>query len=169
MITLTSSRLVLRELALTDSPFIFELLNDPQWLKHIGDRSVNNIQGAEVYIQQGPQKMYRKMGMGLLLVESKISQQPMGLCGLLKRDELPHPDLGFAFLPEYRGQGLVFEAAKLVLADAFKRELSQKILAITSIDNHKSIQLLEKLGFNFKGFTRLENNSDETKLFELLV
>lgn len=164
----------LREVTVKDANFIVQLLNDLDWLKYIGDRNVKDIQDAVAYIQQGPQAMYHQYGMGLLVVELLAHQQPVGLCGLLKRIELPHPDLGFAFLPEYRNQGLALEAAKLVLADARERKLTDKVLAITSIDNHQSIKLLKKLGFNFKGLKQLsaddtENNSDELKIFELQI
>jgi len=166
---LTSPRLRLRKLTIKDADFIVELLNDPDWLKYIGDRDVNNVQDALVYIQQGPQAMYQRYGMGLLLVESLAHQQPVGLCGLLKRIELPQPDLGFAFLPQYRKQGFALEAAKLVLEDAFGRKLTEKVLAITSVENEKSIHLLTKLGFSFKGLIDLAESGNETKLFELPV
>lgn len=170
MKVLTSSRLRLRQLTIKDTNFIVELLNDPEWLKYIGDRDVKNVQDALFYIQQGPQVMYQQHDMGLLLVESLAQQQPIGLCGLLKRIELPHADLGFAFLPQYRKQGFALEAAKLVLADVYERNLTEKVLAITSVDNHKSIRLLKKLGFRFKGLIRLSKASaDETTLFEWIT
>ena len=167
MNVLTSSRLRLRKLTIKDSDFILELLNDPDWLRYIGDREVNNLQDAIEYIQQGPQTMYQQFGMGLLLVETTEQPSPIGLCGLLKRQELSHPDLGFAFLPQYRQQGFALEAAQLVIEDAEHRKLTEKVLAITSIDNEKSINLLTKLGFIFKGVVDLTKNGDETKLFEL--
>lgn len=169
MITLTSDRLRLRELELDDAVFIVEQLTDPDSLKYIGDRGVKNLEDALAYIQQGPQTMYQKFGIGLLLVESLEDQKPVGLCGLLKRAELPHPDLGFALLPQYRKQGFASEASKLVLADAFERKITEKVLAITSIDNEKSINLLKKLGFSFKGLINLTETGDKTKLFELSV
>lgn len=53
-------------LTIKDAEFIVELLNDPDWLRYIGDRGVNNVQDALVYIQNGPQSMYQQYGMGLL-------------------------------------------------------------------------------------------------------
>ena len=164
---LTSRRLKLRKLTIKDTKFIVELLNDPDFLKYIGDRGVKNEQDAVVYIQQGPQTMYQQYGFGLLLVESVSLKIPIGLCGLLKREELPHPDLGFAFLPQYREKGLALDAARLVIADAYQRKVIQKVLGITSIDNHKSINLLKKLGFNDKGLIRLKDSLDEIRLYEL--
>jgi RimJ/RimL family protein N-acetyltransferase len=169
MKVLTSCRLKLRKLTIKDVDFIVKLLNNPDWLKYIGDRGVKNVQDALVYIQQGPQTMYQQYATGLLLVESLAHQQPVGLCGLLKRIELAHPDLGFAFLPEYRKQGFALEAAKLVLADVCEQKLTEKVLAITSVDNEKSINLLKKLNFSFTGLIRLGDSVDETNLFELLM
>jgi ribosomal-protein-alanine N-acetyltransferase len=113
--------------------------------------------------------MYQQYTMGLLLVESLEHQKPVGLCGLLKRIELSHPDLGFAFLPQYRKQGFALEAAERVLADVCERKLTEKVLAITSIDNENSINLLKKLNFSFTGLIRLGDSVDETNLFELTV
>tara|TARA_R110002167_G_scaffold172027_1_gene370194 strand:- start:3288 stop:3821 length:534 start_codon:yes stop_codon:yes gene_type:complete len=167
MKTLSSKTLKLRKLTIKDAEFIVELLNDSDFLKYIGDRGVKNEQDAINYIQQGPQTMYQQHGFGLLLVESVSLKRPIGLCGLLKREELPHPDLGFAFLPQYRAKGLALDAAKLVLADAYQRKVIQKVLGITSIDNYKSTNLLQKLGFKDKGLIRLKDNLDEIRLYEL--
>ena len=167
MKVLISSRLRLRKLTKQDAGFIVELLNDPDWLKYIGDHNVKNCQDAHVYIRQGPLAMYQQHTMGLLLVESLEHQTPIGLCGLLKRATLPHPDLGFAFLPQYRKQGFALEAAKLALTDVFDRKKTRKVLAITSIDNEKSINLLTNLGFSFKGLIELTGSLEQTKLFEL--
>ena len=164
---LSSSRLTLRKLTSDDATFILELLTDPDFLKQIGDRGVKNVKDAKQYIQQGPQTMYQQYGFGMLLVESRDQNQAMGLCGLLKRPELPLPDLGFAFLPEFRKSGFASEAAQLVLDDAIERCVSEKVLAITSIDNDKSINLLRKLGFEYKKIVDLLNDDDQTKLFEL--
>jgi RimJ/RimL family protein N-acetyltransferase len=158
----------LRKLTAGDTGFIVELLNDPNWLKYIGDRGVKNLQDALVYIQQGPQTMYQQHGVGLLLVESLAHQQPLGLCGLLKRTELPHPDLGFAFLPLYRRQGFALEACKLVLADAFEKKITRNILAITSVNNDASINLLKKLNFNFTKLIHLSDDAGAVNLFELI-
>jgi ribosomal-protein-alanine N-acetyltransferase len=105
--------------------------------------------------------MYLQYATGSLLVESLAHGQPLELCGLLKRMELPQPDPSFAFLPQYPKQGFALEFAKLVLADIYERKLTEKVLAFTSINNEKSIDLLKKLGFPFKGLIRLAANSED--------
>jgi len=87
------------------------------------------------------------------------------MCGLLKRDELPDPDIGFALLPDFWNKGFAFEASTAVLNDARERLNLQRILAITSVDNHASINLLQRLGFRFEGLRKLAPDREPVKLF----
>ena len=92
-------------------------------------------------------KMYAERGFGLWLVERKIDRAPLGICGLVKREQLEDVDLGFAFLPRYWSQGYASESAKGVLQYARASVGLKRVVAITSPDNHASARLLEKLGF----------------------
>ena len=133
-----------------DAAFMLTLLNEPSWLRFIGDRGVRTIDDARNYIVQGPAVMYASLGFGLCIVESKDLACPMGICGLMKRDYLDAVDIGFAFLPAYWGQGYAYEAAAAVLNFA-KADLGLKrILATTRVENVASQKLLEKLGLRFE-------------------
>lgn len=145
-----SERLELRELTVEDAPFILELLNDPDWLRYIGDRGVRTLDDAIGYIDKGPRKSYLEHRHGLFAVELLETAATIGLCGILKRETLELPDLGFAFLPLARGRGYAIEAARAALADAERRLGIGKIAAITSLDNRASIRLLEACGFRFE-------------------
>ena len=164
---LRSERLRLRGLVANDAPFILELVNEPSWLRFIGDRGVRNLDDARAYIANGPQASYARHGFGLYLVERAADAAPLGLCGLLKRDALEHADIGFAFSPRHWGQGYAGEAARAVLADARDRLGLARVLAITNPDNAASIGLLEKAGFRFQRRFRLPGEESEVKLFEL--
>jgi RimJ/RimL family protein N-acetyltransferase len=144
-----TQRLALRWLNTADSPFILELVNEPSWLKYIGDKGVHTLEDAETYIRKGPINMYERHGFGLYLVEARESGESIGICGLIKRETLDDVDLGFAFLPRFWGERYAFEAASGTLAHAKNVGMS-RIVAITSQDNHRSIKLLEKLGFGFE-------------------
>ena len=102
---LETDRLVLRQLVVEDATFIFALLNDPGWLRFIGDRGIRTLDDARNYILQGPVAMYARHGFGLYVTARKQDGVPIGLCGLLKRDGLADVDIGYAFLPQFRGQG----------------------------------------------------------------
>jgi RimJ/RimL family protein N-acetyltransferase len=147
---LQTERLYLRELELSDAPFIVELLNSPCWLQYIGDRHVRTIEEAEAYLKNGPIKAYAEVGYGLSLVVLKNNDKSIGICGLLKRDYLEHPDIGFAFLPDVMGKGYALEIALALKQFAELHWQVQKLSAIVQTDNDRSIKLLKKLGLSFK-------------------
>jgi RimJ/RimL family protein N-acetyltransferase len=150
MKTLVTTRLIIRRMSTADAGFILTLLNEPSWVRFIGDRGVRTIDDAKDYIIQGPVAMYASLGFGLCTVELKDSARPVGICGLMKRDYLDAADIGFAFLPEYWGNGYAYEAANAILNFA-KADLGLKrVLATTRLDNIASQKLLEKLGLRFE-------------------
>ena len=162
-----TERLALCELKVEDAPFIFELLNSPGWLQYIGDRGINSLDDAIGYIVNGPQVSYKKNGFGLYLTKLKTDGTPVGICGLIKRDSLPHVDIGFAFLPQYSGKGYAFESAAAIIENARDVQQLDTVVAITSKDNERSIQLLNKIGLTFKSTIQLQGDDEELFLFEV--
>ena len=160
-----TSRLMLRWLELSDAEFIYQLVNDPQWLRFIGDKQVADLNGARRYIEDGPRAMYRQFGFGLNRVALKDNNTAIGICGLLQRESLPQADLGFAFLPEYRDQGYAREAADAILQHAYLILCQTQVAAIVSPDNLSSIKLLDKLGFRIDKKIRIEPNLDCVDLY----
>ena len=161
MTVLETERLILRHFNLDDAPFVLTLLNEPSFLQYIGDKKVRTLDDARQYITNGPRASYERHGFGLYRVELADSNTPIGMCGLLKRDELPDPDIGFAFLPDYWNKGFAFEAATAVLTHAREQLKLHRVLAIVNPDNDASIKLLEKLGLRF------ERMNGEVKLYAL--
>lgn len=147
--TVETERLALRPLQEGDAQFIIELVNSPGWIAFIGDRNIRTQDDAVRYLREGPMKSYETNGFGLSLVELKTSGVPIGMCGLLKRDSLEHPDIGFAFLPEFMNRGYAFEIASATMAYAERVLNISEIWAITLPANQRSIRLLEKLGLKF--------------------
>lgn len=149
--TLTTDRLVLRPLALEDAPFVLRLVTQDSWLRFIGDKHVHDIDSAQRYLREGPMAMQARYGFALQHVSRKDDGTPIGVCGILKRDALPDPDLGFALLDEHAGHGYAFEAARAVIDDAETRLGVMTLLAIAQPDNARSLALLSKLGFQREG------------------
>lgn len=146
-----TARLRFAPLTEADAPFVLALVNEPGWLTHIGDRQVHDLDAAAGYVRKGPAASYATQGYGLYRVSLKDSGEPIGLAGLVRRDSLPGPDLGYAVLAQHSGQGYITEAAAAVLAFARERLGLTELLAITSLDNAASIRVLQKLGFVEEG------------------
>lgn len=155
----------MRRLTLDDAAFILELVNDPAWLRYIGDRGVRDLDSARAYLLRSPLASYERHRFGMYHVEQKSDGAPVGICGLIQRDTLPDVDLGFAFLPQYRGFGYAVESAAAAIAEGKSKFGLPRVIAITSPDNDASIRVLEKLGFAFEKMIRVTEGAAETKLF----
>ena len=164
---LETERLVLSRLSALDAGFILELLNEPAFLRYIGDRGVRDEADAIRYVEAGPLASYARFGFGLYRVGLKPGGDAIGICGLLKRDALPDADIGFALLERHRSRGYAHEAAAAVLAHGREAFGLRRVLAITSPDNDVSIGLLAKLGFRFERMARMAPDAPEVKLFAL--
>jgi len=145
---LKSNRIYLREAVETDTAFFIELMNMPGWLEHIGDRNIKTDADALCYIEKSLINSYKINGFGLYIMCLNDSHKPIGLCGLVKRNTLDLPDLGFAVLPAYEGKGYVREGSEVTLQFAKKDLKLDTLLAITSPTNKRSQNLLERLGFS---------------------
>ena len=165
MIVCQTARLRLRHLLDADAPFILELLNEPDFIRNIGDRQVRTLEDARNYIHQGPMVSYSQHGFGLFLVELRDSAAPIGICGLLKRDYLDDIDVGFALRESFRGKGYAFEAASAAMRHGQEVLGIRRIVAITSPDNHASANVLRKLGLEFERTIRLPDQTRDTRLF----
>lgn len=165
MCLIETQRLQLCQFCSEDAKFIVSLVNDPGWLRFIGDRGIHTTAEAEAYLREGPMASYAANGFGLYLVRRKADHLRLGMCGLVKRPSLPHVDIGFAFLSLYTGHGYALEAATAVLNYAHFDLNLRPIVAITAPNNHRSIRLLEKLGLEYQGLISLDEKSPKVKLF----
>jgi RimJ/RimL family protein N-acetyltransferase len=164
-----TDRLTLRQLSTDDADFILDLLNQPSFIQFIGDRGVRTLEDARQYILKGAVASYERDGFGLYLTLIKESDIPIGICGLVKRETLEDVDVGFAFLPQYWSRGYACESAYAVLAYARDILKIKRIAGITTVDNHGSIHVLEKLGLKFEKMIKLTGDDAELKLFALTL
>jgi RimJ/RimL family protein N-acetyltransferase len=148
---LETQRLQLRQVALSDGSFFLTLLNDPSWLENIGDRGIRSQSDAASYIKNNILAHYQTYGYGMYVAQLKSTMRPIGICGLVQRDFLSAPDLGFALLPDYVGHGYAYEAARALLRHAQTSLGIGQLYAITKSGNQRSITLLQQLGFRREG------------------
>lgn len=161
-----TQRLIMRPLTLADAPFVLQLLNDSTFIANIGDRGVRTLADAEAYLVAGPLASYQQYGFGLRALELQENGQLIGICGLIQRDTLNAPDLGFALLPDFTGLGYAYEAAKAVLQWAVALKIA-RLYAIVSLHNEPSKRLLARLGFNYQGVINWQQH--EVLLYQLVL
>lgn len=162
---LETERLQLRHFSPEDVQFILELLNEPSFIRNIGDRGVRTLEDARAYIRDVPVASYAKNGFGLYLVQLKETNEPIGMCGLIKRPGLEDVDIGYAFLPRFWSKGYALEAARAVKTYAKDVVGLKRLVAITDPANEGSVRVLEKLGLRFEKLVRLSADDIELKLF----
>ena len=157
-------RLVVRRLTLDDAPFILRLLNEPSFIENIADKGVRTLEDARAYLSNGPIASYGKYGYGLWLTTLKNGGVPIGICGLIRRDVLEDPDIGYALLPEFCGHGFAHEATAATLAHGRAMLGLGRILAVVNSENLRSLRLLDKLGFSYQRMVRLTEADREIQL-----
>ena len=165
MVIHETPRLRLRELGTEDAAFVLELVNEPAWLRFIGDRNVHSLEDARGYIERGPVASYAKNGFGLWAAELRSDATLVGSCGLLRRESLPYPDLGFAFLARHWGRGYAREAAAAVVELASERYHLERLLAITSPGNDASKRVLEAVGFYHEKSFRFIETGEQLEMY----
>jgi RimJ/RimL family protein N-acetyltransferase len=161
-----TARLRVRTATPDDHAFFYALVNDPDFIEHIGDKGIRTLQEARTALLSGPIAMQEERGHSLYVVELKGRASPIGMCGLIKRDSLDEVDIGYAYLPEWRGHGYAYEAAQAVLAYAPTLGI-QRLLAIASPSNLPSNGLLCKLGMRFERIMHLAPEYAGSNLYSI--
>ena len=163
---LETERTMLREITEDDAAFVLDLLNQPSFIRFIGDRNVRDLEQAREYIESRFTENYKRFGYAMWAVVLKETNQTIGVCGFVRRDTLPDADIGFAFLPQFERKGYAFECASAVLRYGREKLNLRRVLAITSKDNEASGRLLGKLAFKFERLIKMSHDdNEELKLF----
>jgi [ribosomal protein S5]-alanine N-acetyltransferase len=160
-----TERLRLFRFAAEDAPFALTLVGGPTFIRYIGDKGVRTLDDARAYLANGPLASYARFGFGLFKVERTADGTPIGMCGLLKRDTLEDPDLGYAFLPEYWSQGYAREAAAATVEYGRRVHGLARIVAVTDPDNAASAAVLRHIGFEFERPVRMGAADKDVLLF----
>src|SRR5829696_5237010 len=165
MITLHTERLTLRPFTLADAGFILALVNDPDWLRFIGDKAVHSEHDARRYLRDGPLAMYESQGFGLYAIDRNEDGATVGMCGLIRRPGLDDVDLGFALLAAMRGHGYGQEAARAMLKHGLHALGIARVVAITDLQNVSSARLLTQIGMCFERDIQLPGDAQRVALY----
>lgn len=164
---LQTERLELRWLVPGDEDILLAIWNDPAFVRNVGDRGIRTVDEASEAMAKGPLMLYEKYGYGPFRVALAENDEPIGLCGLFKRDNLDDPDIGFALLPAYCGQGMAYEAAAAVTNYARDDLKLRRMTAIISPGNDASIGLTEKLGLRYETMILMPGEEEKICLYAI--
>ena len=162
---LETNRLILRKAFSEDSTFFLALLNEPSFIQNIGDRGVRTLDDASIYIQERLIASYEKHGFGMYVVLLKKTDEPVGVCGLVKRQGLEDVDIGYAFLPKYWSMGYATESAFAIIDYAKNTIGLKRLVGITDPKNSGSAKVLEKIGLKFEKMVRLPDDTSDLSLY----
>ncbi|PLY40026.1 GNAT family N-acetyltransferase [Janthinobacterium sp. ROICE36] len=162
---IATPRLRLRTVTPDDAAVYLALVNEPSWIANIGPRNLHTVVAARAALETGAMAQFRQHGYAFCIVERRSDGIAMGICGLILRASLPGPDIGYALLPAYWGQGYAYEAAAAVMCHAQHVLRLPTVYGITSQQNQASINLLNKLGLRFERFARLPPDGKETNIY----
>lgn len=160
-----SERLLIRPTSEQDAEFIYQLLNTPKFIKYVGDRALHSIEDAKKYIQVKIHPQLIELGYSNYSLITKADNTKIGVCGLYNRAGVDGIDIGFALLPQYEGLGYAFESSNILIKAGFEEFKIDEIKAITSKGNISSKKLLERLGFDMVGTTKLPDEDEEILLY----
>lgn len=164
MTPLQTPRLIIRQFELRDASYILEQTNQPSFIRYIANKNIKTEEAARHYLHTGPIASYQQFGFGLYAVELQSTATVIGMCGLVKREQLTYPDLGFALLEQHFNQGYTTEAADHILRFECRRHALAKVLGVTLPNNFASNLVLEKLHFACVG--QIDINDSTNNLYE---
>lgn len=151
-----------------DAAPMLALLNDPGFVRFIGDRNVRDEEQAREYIALRVLHSYALNGFGMYAIERLSDGAWMGNAGLVRRDGLPGPDIGYAVLSQFAGQGYAGEAARAVFAHARGALGLHDLYGITDLDNVVSGKILLGLGMQERGVIQLPGVDSPSRLYATL-
>lgn len=165
MNVIETERLLLRRMTADDAAFMLEALNEPSFIRYVADRGVRTMADAANYIATKIAPSYEQFGFGFYTVVLKETGEPIGVCGLVKRETMDDVDIGYSLLDRFTGRGYACEAAQAVMEYGRGTLGLKRIVAFTAPDNHRSMKLMEKLGLRFEKMIQLPGYAGASKLF----
>lgn len=164
MKVLATTRLILRTARLNDAALYLALVNDADFVTYVGERGIHSLRAARTALRDGPLRMQAELGHSIYVVERRDGVA-LGMCGLIRRDGLDGVDIGYAFLPQARGQGYAHEAATAVVEYARNGLGLAELLAVVDPKNHKSVSVLQKIGLSFARIVHLSPQQSAVHLY----
>jgi len=167
--TLTTERLVLRELLPADAANVLVFRGDPEVQKY-DDPPIHTLQEATDFIEEMRQACANQEQQ-MWAVTLKGNDTVIGLVSLQQPDHRGdqyhrRAEVGYGLARASWGQGIGSEAVRAVVTYGFAHLKLNRIYAGTIADNHESVRLLERLGFVREGTQRQHSLEDDGRFHD---
>lgn len=165
MQVLKTERLSLRWFEPADAPYVLEQISEAGWKRNISDPGVSDLAAAHDWMAAKLYNWYWPQGLGLWAMERLSDGVVVGMCGLLQRDHLQAPDIGYALLPRYEGAGYAREAARACRAYAHEVLGEPLLFGTTATFNEDSGAVLKDIGMHLLSTGPLGENPEPSHLY----
>ena len=157
---LMTERLTLRELLLSDAPDVLVFRSDPI-VQRYNDPVLHNVGEVEALIEELQAEYNAQEGICWAVTHTD-RDVVLGLFGFHFWSKYHRrAEVGYDLARAYWGQGIASEALRAILRFGFERLNLNRIYAGTIADNHESVRLLERLGFQREGTRRAHSWEDD--------
>lgn len=149
-----TERLLLKGIDKSDTDFIFMHFKDEYVCRYLYDAEpFTSFDEAKQLIS-----VFGNKDNGVInrwIIMDKVTKTRMGTCGYMFWDKFNNSiEIGYDLQEEFCGKGIMIEALRAIINKAFTEKGINRIQAITYIENKKSCNLLEKIGFSKEGIIR---------------
>jgi ribosomal-protein-alanine N-acetyltransferase len=146
-----TQRLVLREPTVADAADVLVFRGDPA-VQQYNDDPLGSLAEAEAFVEHLQAETAAGLRRHWVL---QLDGRVIGLMGLHTwHRQHGRADLGYDVAHEHWGRGYASEAARAILRHGFTTMRLHRVQAHTIADNHRSVRLLERLGFTREGTLR---------------
>ncbi|QQS72614.1 MAG: GNAT family N-acetyltransferase [Flavobacteriales bacterium] len=150
--TLTTARLVLREVRMSDAPEFFAMRSDPEVMRFVHRPRAVTIDDAKAFVTR-VQDGQRANTCAQWAITLKENDACIGVIGPWRIDPEHHRgEIGYMLARDHWGQGLMSEAIATVADHAFGVLGLHSLEAWTQAGNVASMRVLEKNGFTREAY-----------------
>lgn len=144
---LSTERLILRQPIATDDHDFFKIRSNAEVNKYIGRDNYKSITQAQEFITRINKNIAEKDSIFWTIALKSTHQIIGSICLWNLSEEESSAEIGYEMHPDYHGKGYIQEAIKVVIEYGFNSMNVQTIFGVPSIDNIKSVKILENFGF----------------------
>lgn len=155
---LTTQRLSLRQLAISDVEEIFALRSDSEINRYLARQLSTTIEEARNFVNKVNENVEKNASLyWAITFNNNNNNKLVGTICLFDFSDANHKcEIGYELLTNFQKQGIMKEAVQRVIEYAFNTIKVNKIEAFLHKDNQSSIKLLDKFSF------KISNESDRT-------